>query len=687
MKRFVFLVFVLLLTACQPILLEETQTSQQVEVPKLTLQTASPGAPVRKAVEIFADLSGSVAFVETPSGTGSGVLIEHGYLLTNAHVVWPYETVRIVFPNDSEHLDIPVYAWDLMTDLALIGPLETDLATVPLVDGTDLDIGSDVYLIGYPAELEEFPQPAVTSGILSRKRSWDALDYSFFQVDATITGGQSGGILVTQTGDVVGISTFYFSGFGLASSVADALPRLNAMLTQETDQSLGARRLLSDQGNRKQNLTLQNDWDTHTYFLVQPKGTEIELTVEGSGGSQIVVGSVLGYYLEKAADRGEETLDVAFEVEDEVPYLIHVTQSSSTENSFSLTSSHPLFAYDDPDDGRMVQVDETIIANMDTLEDVDYYQVELAAGDIVQIIADSLGIDPQITLSYESNSSETVVSDDDSGGGIFGQSAKIVYQAPQDDTYTFAVRNYSYNSIGGYFLTVEKAADDAELTEPEVMRSFLNTGFGQMEWYTSEENRFSLMRPSDWPTLRNCGNAIACFGGEVAALMIFEEDLSRARNEEQTLEGYADLMEELFEINIPDFKLVSRERVETLQKQPAEVLVFTAQAERMTFTFFTAIDEAREIAFGANLVIDSRAYDIFTPLVDFIHDSFRIWDEAIKEDDPVFYLDQAVRLASDDQNDAALESLTHAIEQDQDIWSTLKISSNDANICVKQFPS
>lgn len=162
------------------------------------------------------------------------MLIEHDYLLTNAHVVWLYEAACIVFPDGSEHLDIPVYAWDLMTDLALIGPLETDLPSVPF-DGTDMGIGSDVYLISYPAELEEFPQPSITSSILSRKRSWDALDYLFFQVDATITGGQSGGILVTQTGDVVGISTFYFSGFGLASSVADALPRLNAMLTDARD--------------------------------------------------------------------------------------------------------------------------------------------------------------------------------------------------------------------------------------------------------------------------------------------------------------------------------------------------------------------------------------------------------------------------------------------------------------------
>lgn len=55
LKRFAFLVFVLLLAACQPVLLEDMRISQQVEAPELTLEAASPDAPTRKAAK-FADL-------------------------------------------------------------------------------------------------------------------------------------------------------------------------------------------------------------------------------------------------------------------------------------------------------------------------------------------------------------------------------------------------------------------------------------------------------------------------------------------------------------------------------------------------------------------------------------------------------------------------------------------------------
>ena len=76
-----------------------------------------------------------------------GVLIEGGYLVTNAHVVWPFEEVRIVFPDGSEDLAAPVLAMDLIGDLAVIGPLNVDIEPLILEDGEDVVIGSDLLLI------------------------------------------------------------------------------------------------------------------------------------------------------------------------------------------------------------------------------------------------------------------------------------------------------------------------------------------------------------------------------------------------------------------------------------------------------------------------------------------------------------------------------------------------------------
>ena len=65
-------------------------------VPDLADPTPTP-EPVADAsllpAEVYARIAPSIAFIETPAGTGSGVLIDGGYIVTNRHVFWPYESV------------------------------------------------------------------------------------------------------------------------------------------------------------------------------------------------------------------------------------------------------------------------------------------------------------------------------------------------------------------------------------------------------------------------------------------------------------------------------------------------------------------------------------------------------------------------------------------------------------------
>ena len=120
------------------------------------------------------------------------MLIEGGYVLTNAHVVWPFEHVRVVFGDQSEHLKVPVAHWDLMADLALLGPIQTVLSPLPLGDGEGLGVGSEVLSIGYPGEPESLPRPTLATGILSRLREWESFQLTFLQTDASVAEGQSG---------------------------------------------------------------------------------------------------------------------------------------------------------------------------------------------------------------------------------------------------------------------------------------------------------------------------------------------------------------------------------------------------------------------------------------------------------------------------------------------------------------
>ncbi len=110
------------------------------------------------------------------------VVLEHRFLHKADGTVWTdgpfgysffsryltvFDSVRVVFPDGAEHLAAPVINWDLMADLAVIGPIDSTADVATLVDGEDLTVGSDVFLIGYPGEVQEFPQPTITRGIIS----------------------------------------------------------------------------------------------------------------------------------------------------------------------------------------------------------------------------------------------------------------------------------------------------------------------------------------------------------------------------------------------------------------------------------------------------------------------------------------------------------------------------------------
>ncbi len=249
---------------------------------------------------MYERVSPSVAFIKTTAATGSGVLIRGGYVITNYHVVWPYESVWVVFPDGTELENVPVVGWDPMADLAVLGPIDVSAKPLELNDGESTALSSELLLVGYPAEVDLFPQPTVTRGILSRFREWERVGMTYFQTDAAIAGGQSGGALVNSRGEVVGISTFSFSEarFGLAASSADIMPIAERLIQGEFTSGLGDRRLPVGRGSFEVDFDLRNYWDTRAFVLDAMAGTILEVGIEGSGDGWFHVSDPFGPILE-----------------------------------------------------------------------------------------------------------------------------------------------------------------------------------------------------------------------------------------------------------------------------------------------------------------------------------------------------------------------------------------------------
>ena len=155
-------------------------------------------------------------------GAGSGVIISSdGYIVTNNHVVGEADQIEVKL-NDNREFKGRIIGCDPTTDLALIKIDGKDLPTIPIGNSDDLKLGQWVLAVGNPFNLTS----TVTAGIVSAKaRTLGANGIeSFIQTDAAINAGNSGGALVNEKGELVGINAMLYSQTGSYSGYGFAIP-------------------------------------------------------------------------------------------------------------------------------------------------------------------------------------------------------------------------------------------------------------------------------------------------------------------------------------------------------------------------------------------------------------------------------------------------------------------------------
>lgn len=412
---------------------------------------------------IYSLVAPSIPLIQTPTGTGSGILIEGGYVVTNYHVVWPYEQVRVVFPDGTEFADVPVLALDPFADLAVLGPVGGSAPSLSLVDGEGMNPGSDVYLIGYPAEADLFPQPTITSGVLSRIREWDLYALTLLQSDADIAGGQSGGALVNSSGDVVGISTWSFSdaGFSVATSAVDSAEIVQSLIG-EYEQFGSPGPVYGDAISAFEfAVDLVNAWDIAIFYFEGTAGSTVEVAIDGASDGILAVIGPTGVVME-ADDTLEGRESGIAELPVDGPYVVVVGNYAANPgevSEFTLTSSVELAPFDDPDDGQSLLIGEPFGAVLDYHWDVDWYELLLDQGDTVVVWTEAIDTDTAVSIGYAGAGFEEYVWDDNSGPAVVGDStnARLYYTAPISGTYHVVVDDVLGQGGGGYLVGVDRA--------------------------------------------------------------------------------------------------------------------------------------------------------------------------------------------------------------------------------------
>lgn len=154
---------------------------------------------------------------------GSGFIVSaDGYILTNHHVVEKADSVTVTLTDSKEYTAKKIGS-DPSTDIALLKIDAKNLPFLTLADSSLVEVGEWVLAVGNPFGL----QASVTSGIISAKGRSD-LDIArverFFQTDAAINMGNSGGPLVNLHGEVIGMNTAIASNTGGHMGIGFAIP-------------------------------------------------------------------------------------------------------------------------------------------------------------------------------------------------------------------------------------------------------------------------------------------------------------------------------------------------------------------------------------------------------------------------------------------------------------------------------
>ena len=180
-------------------------------------------------------------------GAGSGVIMrEDGYILTNYHVIEGGDAVKIMLLSDGATYDAQLVGYDESLDIAVLKIDAEGLTAAQFGDSDLLEIGDAAYAIGNPMG---YLYGTMTDGIISALHvevDVDGKSMNLIQTSAALNSGNSGGALINEQGQVVGITVAKISGkedealvegLGLAIPISDARPFINYILeTGETCQ-------------------------------------------------------------------------------------------------------------------------------------------------------------------------------------------------------------------------------------------------------------------------------------------------------------------------------------------------------------------------------------------------------------------------------------------------------------------
>ena len=200
---------------------ESARTNLALVEPLLTSDQIAEAQQLSREFKPRAE-SGSSNFTspDTPTASGTGFFItDDGYLISNYHVVKDATKVRLL--TGAGLIDAKVVQVDAANDLALL-KADGKFSPLPISSSRSAQLGGTVATVGFPdIGLQGFAPKLAKGEIASLSGAGD--DPRYFQISVPVQPGNSGGALVDERGNVIGIVSAKLDA-GAALAASGALP-------------------------------------------------------------------------------------------------------------------------------------------------------------------------------------------------------------------------------------------------------------------------------------------------------------------------------------------------------------------------------------------------------------------------------------------------------------------------------
>ena len=219
----------------------DAQTDGDFRLPVAPAQAVADTAPndlmyvtdvsamVKKAITSVVGIEAEIYSGYIITRTGSGIILtESGYIITNSHVISGCDSINVTL-DSGESYSAFVVGDDSYSDIAVLKIAATGLTPAELGDSDLVEVGQPAIAIGNPTgQLQGTTTFGIISGV-NRNVMVNNTVMNLIQTDAAINSGNSGGPLLNQQGQVIGINSAKVSisgyeGLGFSIPINTARP-------------------------------------------------------------------------------------------------------------------------------------------------------------------------------------------------------------------------------------------------------------------------------------------------------------------------------------------------------------------------------------------------------------------------------------------------------------------------------